>query len=377
MHRPAPLALALALVVGAAACASTDEPDDGAPAVAEPEGVPDRWERTPELTDAAPGAVAWRHVGMVEGMLPGQVTALAVTTEEDLAGALRAMGGADPGPVDWDRELVLLLAQPDDACPDRLVTLDAVDGAVEPGWLPPPGGCNQPLIWRVHTVVVHRGHLTGPTTFLVEEPFRGDVEIVTLDLPTYGGEVPPPPDAPAQLTTDELDAVFADHPVRLCSEVPSATAPTDDGEGDGDPSELAAEELIPWLERHPRWDLEREIVMLRDDEGRRVLRVGEDRVEELRADLAEEFGAAAPTVVGVDPSPLELRDAQDAISPLMRASGPGAIVGSGSDPVRNILEVAMVDPTREALDRIAELVDPALVCVDPQLSGVPADGPGR
>lgn len=325
-----------------------------------------------------PADVAWRHVGMVDGMLPGSVTAVVVSEPDDLAGALAATGAADPGEVAWDRELVLLLAQPDDACPDELVGLDEVDGVVRPAWLQPPGGCQQPLIWRIHTVVVHRGHLTGPTTFLVEEPYVQDVAVVTLDLPAYDGEVPPPPEPPRQMAASDLDAVFAGHPVQRCEPLPEAPVGDRAGELEDEADAERIDRVLSWLTRNPRWDTERELVPILDvwGDGEFHIRVAEERADELRADIEAEFGPGVVIVDGVDPSPAELRDAQDALAPLMGGSGPGAIVWSAGAGRRLQVELGMVDVTREALDRVAELVDPRLVCIEPQLTGVVGDGDG-
>lgn len=325
---------------------------------------------------AVPGGAAWRHVGHVEAMPPGRETALVADRAEDLAGMLSATGAVDPVEVDFDTELVLLLLQPDDACPDRLVGLDAVDGTLEPVWLAPPGGCDQPLIWRLHTVVVHRGHLQGPVTVVVPEPFRDEVETVTIDFGTFDGQVPPPPSAPSAMTDEELAAVFDGHPVQRCEPLPESPDQPPRGELDGDPVGERIDRVMTWLTAHPDWDTERELVPIIDiwGDGEFHIRVAADRADALRADLEAEFGPDVAIVDGVDPSPLELAAAQDTLGPLHGGDGPGAIVWSSGAGRRLQVEVGMVDPTREALDRIAELVDPRLVCVEPQLSGVPSDG---
>lgn len=325
---------------------------------------------------AVPGAAAWRHVGHVEALPPGRETALVADRAEDLAGMLSATGALDPGEVDFDTELVLLLLQPDDACPDRLVGLDAVDGMLEPVWLAPPGGCDQPLVWRLHTVVVHRGHLQGPVTVVVPEPYRADVETVTIDFPPVDGAVPPPPTAPSAMTAEELAAVFDGHPVQRCEPLPEAPDRPPRGEFEDDPVGDRIDRVMSWLTAHPDWDTERELVPIIDiwGDGGFHIRVGADRADELRADLEREFGPGVAIVDGVDPSPLELAAAQDALGPLHGGQGPGAIVWSAGAGRRLQVEVGMIDPTREALDRIAELVDPRLVCVEPQLSGAPSDG---
>lgn len=331
-----------------------------------------------EVDEQEPGTVAWRYRGMVEGLLPDNVTALAATTSDELRGLVARTDVADPGPVDWDREFVLLLAQPDDLCPDTLVGLDAVDGVVEPSWLAPPGGCAQPLIWRIHTVVVHRGHLTGPTTFVVPEPYRRDVTVVTLDLPSYDGEVPAPPQRDEQMSSDALDAVFAGHPVARCEPLPDApTTGGDDRDDDPEADDRSVESeridrVMTFLNVHPDWDAERDVMPILDiwGDGRFHLRVAAERAEELRADLEEEFGPDVAIIDAVDPGPAELLAVQDALGPLHGGSGPGSISYSAGLSRRLQVEVGMIDPTREALDAIAELVDPRHVCVVPVLSGV-------
>lgn len=386
-------------------------------------------ERSVQLDDPAGAGVsadediAWEHLGHVEGQLPGAEMGEALNDQESLADAWKQYGfeGSSPD-VDFATSFVLLLAQPDDACPDELVRLEVVDGTLEVEWLSPPGGCDQPLIFRVHAVRVHRGQVPSQFTIPVPQYYDGDLHEVTLELPSFDGVAPPPPQAPQAMTEEELDAVFKDHPVRRCTPddeivgrgevdgplsddpevadaqqaradfgVPSDEATTRRAMAEPRregvdypaplfPEEVAADEersrlsnrVMEWLAANG-WDYEREFVGIidRHGDGRFHVRVDADRVEALQRDLDEEFGVGA---VGVDANPYSLAaiaDAQRVVSEL--ASGrnePGAIVSITGIP--GPVEIGMIDPTRGALDHIAETVDPDLVCVAPALSGVEA-----
>ncbi|MGH3443348.1 MAG: hypothetical protein ACRDUY_15155 [Nitriliruptorales bacterium] len=386
-------------------------------------------ERSVQLEDpAAAGGeadseeVAWEHLARVEGQLPGAEMGAALNDQLALSDAWEQYGfEGSPPDVDFATSFVLLLAQPDDACPDELVRLEVVDGTLEVAWLPPPGGCDQPLIFRVHAVRVHRGQLPSRFTVPVPQYYEGDLHEVSLELPAFDGTAPPPPEPPRAMTEAELDAVFQGHAVQRCTaddelvgrgevdgplsddpevaEAQQARAdfgvPSDEattrramaeprGEGADHaaplfPEEVAAEEersrlsnrVMEWLVANG-WDPEREVVGIIDrrGDGRFHVRVDADRAEELQRELDREFGVG---VVGVDANPYPLAaiaEAQRAVARLAGAEGPGAIVSITGIP--GPVEVGMVDPTREALDRIAETVDPALVCVAPALSGVEA-----
>jgi hypothetical protein len=88
--------------------------------------------------------------------------------------------------------------------------------------------------------------------------------------------------------------------------------------------------------------------------------------------LDDEFGNGAVLVVENRYDFEAIDKAQRDIGDLMGGDGPGSIVFSSGIP--GPVELGMIDPTREALDRVAATVDPSLVCVEPTLSGVTTDG---
>lgn len=371
----------------------------------------------------AEGAVAWRHLGQVEGSLDAGLAGAAVQDPARFADAWAANGFDGDAPVvDFADRVVLLLGQADDACPDELVGLEVGDGRLEVEWLPPPGGCNQPQVMRLHAVEVHRGHL--PTEFSVglREPFETELGQVTIALPPYGGSAPPVPEPPAAMTQEQLDAVFAGHAVRRCTPddarigepqvdgplsddrqvataqearvrigVPSDAATTAgvlaDHAVDRDawgapllPDEIAAEQerdalasrLSEWL-GVAGWDLDREatVILERFGDGRVHVEVAQHRVATLQGQVDEQFGPGAVVVDAAPYPPEEVRAAQEALGALMGpGGGPGIITSTSGLP--GPLQIGMVDPTREALDAIAATVDPELVCVHPELSGVTA-----
>ena len=331
---------------------------------------------------AAPtGPAAWQHLAMVEDVLDDGAAAVALEDARAVAAAWQRYGFDEPPPqVDFDRRFVLLVLQPDDACPDELIGLDVVDGRLHVEWLAPPGGCNQPLIHRVHAVEVHRGHVPAEFDVVIAAPYADSATPTTITLQPYEGPAaPPPPQPPQAMTEAEVDAVFAGHDVRRCTPqddvvppLPPGTVIDERNEGD---EEALMQSVIEWL-RANGWDLQREVVPIMDrhDNLRPHLRVDADRAKQLQRQVDAEFGDGA---VVVDANRYRMADivaAQKALRPLMGGDGPGSIWGSSGLP--GPVRLSMVDPTREALDRVAATVDPSLVCIDVELSGVrgPRDG---
>ncbi|MEX0657728.1 MAG: hypothetical protein WD080_01205 [Egibacteraceae bacterium] len=212
-------------------------------------------------------------------------------------------GFAGPPPqVDFGTRVVLVSVRAEDACPDDLVEMRLSGGVLEPTFLPPPGGCEEPLLTTAHVVAVHRGDLPEQLTAVLRqhEGHGGDVE-TQLSLPPYDGSpAPAPPAPPRQMSAAALDAVFDGHPLRRCDEVPDISS-----EEEPDPvSQAAATE--------------------------RELGAAQEALRPLHDDGTLSYSAAAEH-----------------------------------------LTVGVIDPTREDLDAIAALVDPAFTCVEPVLSGLP------
>ena len=75
----------------------------------------------------------------------------------------------DPVPiVDFDTHFLLIYVKAEDACSDDLTLLELVDGRLIPTFVPPPGGCIQPLIRTSYAVAVDRR--TVPDSFTVVLP---------------------------------------------------------------------------------------------------------------------------------------------------------------------------------------------------------------
>jgi hypothetical protein len=373
-----------------------------------------------QTVESDEAGAAWTHLGMVETVLAGGAAAAAIE-DQDAFGAAWTDHGFEGGTpeVDFVHHAVLLLGQPDDACPDELIELEVVDGRLEVGWLPPAGGCEQPLIMRLHAVEVHRGHV--PDTFRVEldPPFEDELTPVTIELAAYGGPAPPPPDPPTAMADDELEEIFADHPVRRCT---AEDRPGQDGEVDGPLSDDAAvaeaqrqragfglasdedtvrrllddpgpsdlygfpvldeelehdmaagnvmDELLTWL-RAEGFDLERDLTPILSRSGgiQPMVLVTPDDEMRVRAMVEDRFGPGVVEVRVQRWDPAEVIDAQEALTRLMSEHDGSWRISWVSGPP-GPAEVGVIDPTREALDAIAEVVDPDLVCVSVELSGV-------
>ncbi len=367
-----------------------------------------------------PAEVAWIYHGQVESTTDGKgasVITEAGTWSQEWADL--GFDGERPE-VDFDHWVVLLLGQADDACPDDLIGLEVVDGGLEVEWLPPPGGCIEPLIMRVHAVAVHRGHLTESFTYGLDEPFADELEPTTITLPPYDGDAPPPPKPPEAMSDEEIDAIFAGHAVPRCgpehelrrtgevdgplSDDPEVAAaqkerakfgvasdqatvrellenPPPAGVEDFGfpltPEELAAdrqanariEDAMAWLAEQG-YDERRVVPMIdRSDGIRAALVAGEDDAADLRERLDARFGEGA-VAVRVSPwPPLDVTAATDALAQRMHEIERHAQVSWMSGP-SGPAEIGLIDPTREALDVIADIVDPNLVCVSVETSGV-------
>ncbi|MPZ74779.1 MAG: hypothetical protein GEU74_16460 [Nitriliruptorales bacterium] len=332
---------------------------------------------------AARDAAAWRHLATTEGMLDGDAAAEAVEAQADLLTAWDRYGLPETAPtVDFDRSFVLLVGQPDDACVDELIGLEVRDGRLRVGWLPPPGACALPLVFRIHAVEVDRRHVPSRFDVAFDEPYSADAEQVTIEVASAEGAAPPPPAPPRSMSDADLDAVFHDQPVRRCTAADSPVLQGSGGTAHPDPesvdeqSEQAVSEQLDdvrrWLRRHGyHEDVNFVPYIDRRDGIRPGLWVDGGAAHEIRRRLDQVFGDDA---VAVEKNAYDfeaVRKAQDDLLPLMGDGGPGNIVSSTGLP--GPVQIGMVDPTREALDQIAAIVDVSVVCVDPQLSGVRAE----
>lgn len=368
----------VAVALLAVACGGTPDAEVGPPAASgsAEDAAPSPSPSSPPSPEAtAPRDAAWEHLATIDGNLPERAAA-AVAGDAGTAATLWGQAGFSGAPpeLDFDDEVLLLLGQADDACPDELVQLEVADGGLAVDWLMPPGPCEQPLIFRLHAVRVHRAVLGEGFSYALPEPFTSDLEPVTIELPPYTGEAPPAPQPPSAMTDDELDAVFVGHPVARCGPEHEVIDFGPAGERDERPV-VTIEEANGAL-ASAGFDIERDVVPFVEwsTGGRLSYVVAAADEDAIRQVFADAFGDRAPDLRVTPWAPAEVHDAMQALQPLLGGDdGPGRIVWAAGAP--GPVSIGMIDPTREALDAIAEVVDPSLVCVTPELSGVhPADG---
>jgi hypothetical protein len=414
MARNATMAL-LVLLLALAGCGeevafspgATPPPDGAAPAPA---------------SEPAPNAIWFEVLGVSQqGRDLGEID---LAVDADALAPLWERHGFEGSPpeVGFDEQAVLVLVRAEDACPDDLVEARLVDGVLETTWLPPAGGCNQPLIPTAYAIALHRADL--PTSFEVvlrEHEGHGGDKRTTFALPPYDGPpAPAPSPPPQQMDEAALDEVFAGHPLHRCGEVDDfRTEPTVDGPLSEDPEVAAAQrgraeygfpsdeatvralltdpddpemdrafgfpltateveslwarnrmDVVDALEPYRTEHADTFGFLLIDQPGGGVLVVGvTDDLEEHEARLTERFPGAPLRVVRAPASQSEIEAGQERLMALMGGRDGPRVTGSGAGGPW--LTVMVIDPTRELLDDIAELVDPAWTCIDVELTGLP------
>ena len=373
-------------------CGSAD-PDLG-PIDAGPQPTADDTEDVQKDPEADAGAtadttsdsqLAWGQLGVVEATLPERAAATVLEEPAAIADAWARYGfdGAVPS-IDPDTEVMLLVGRADDACPDELIGLAVVDGRLDTDWLEPPGGCDQPLLTWLYAVQAYRGVLGDGFTYALDEPFTGELAAVTIELPPFDDDGSRPAPTPPQAIPDsEVDAIFADHPIRRCGPdddpIAEAFGPLDEPVGEFDPDQEAAlghvDDAMALL-ADAGFAPHRDVTGLIDRStgtSRAAVVVHAPEADTVQELLDAELGPGTVTVWADPWDAREVQAAQEALGALMgpASDGPGAIVATSGAPGPVVIE--MVDPTREALDAIADRVDAELVCVEVLRSGV---GPG-
>lgn len=382
----------------------------------------------PSTAPATPAAAddprIWFEVLGVSTQAPG-IGLVEMATDDASFRDLWAHYGMDGDAPDvgFDEHTVLFYGRAEDACPDDLVALARDDGVLEATWLPPPGGCDLPLIPTGYAVQVHRSDLGASVVVLHErdEGAEGDGR-ASFTLPPYDGPAaPPPPPVPAQPAADEVAAIFDGHPVRPCSEAgnPMDSPAEVDGPVSDDPTVAdaqrgRAEMGFPSdldttqqrmadpanLERgfdFPLSEQEYEAIWTRQDiESHESMhsygtehpdtfgflyidqRAGglwtygfTEGLEDRRAELQARFPDVATAVVE---APHTVASLEAAAEPVLAAMQDEPDLGISSLAVGlTRVEVGLIDTTRDALDVLAGLTDPGLLCVQSEFSGVPAD----
>lgn len=251
-----------------------------------------------------------------------------------------------------------------------------VEGGLEHTLLPPPGGCAEPSLTWAYAIAYHRGDLGEEVTVRIDEDDGPDGRLAaTFPLPPYDGPPAPEPSPPPRQPTDaDLAAVSADHPIRPCAEVsdprqevfsrqpppgderpePSTPPLSDDIAGDLQTT-YAAEHAVEfgWL-------------MVDQAAGEWVVGVTGD-VAAHRERLQDRHPGARFRVVETPHALRDLAAAQEAVRPLHSGEEPPLTHSSYFAYV----EAGIIDPTREDLDALAEVVATDIVCVEPVLSGLP------
>lgn len=326
-------------------------------------------EQTPAV--AADDAIWFEVLGVSEAATGDYGWYLAA--DADAFGQLWERHGFEgtPPPMDFRTRVVLFSVRAEDACPDDLLEMRLSGGVLEPSFVPPPAGCEEPLLTTAHAVALHRGDLPEHFTAVVRqhEGHGGDVE-TELSLPPYDGPpAPDPPVPPRPLSAGELDAVFDGHPLRRCDELTSISSEAVvDGPLDDDAvmrrnaSDITGDIQGAYAAEHA--DTYGVLVVDQADGGTLVVGVTGD-VEGHRARLARRHPGVDFRIVQVPATERELRAAQEALRPL---HDDGTLAYSA---FAARLTVGVIDPTRADLDAIAGVVDPAFACVEPVLSGLP------
>lgn len=322
-----------------------------------------------------PGRFSWRHLATTEGTLKASAAAVAIESPADLTTAWTNydLPGSPPA-VDFERNFVLLLGQPDDACIDTLIGLEVRSGRLDVAWLPPPGGCNLPLIFRIHAVEVDRRHVPSRFEVSFPEPYTTDAQTVTIEVATVDGPAPPAPAPPQSMSQAEVAAVFEGHAVRRCTQADDRLSGETSVGSAGEEQRASAllDDVRHYLrDEGYRADVDFVPYISRADGVRPGVWVDGGAADQVRQLLDDQFGRGAVVVEdnGYDFEAVD--QAQQDLHALMGGTGPGSIVSSTGIP--GPVQLGMIDPTRKALDRVAATVDPALVCVYPDLSGVAAD----
>lgn len=333
--------------------------------------------------EAGDASVAWTHLDVAEGVLDDEAAAAVVDDADDIAAVWDELGFETAAPELGADRVLLLLGRPDNACPDDPIELRVEDGRLITAWQEPPGGCVDPLIRWVHAFDVHRGVLAPGFTYGPAEPFADELREVTIEVAGADSEIPPPPEPPAAMSDEEVDAVFDGHRVERCGPEhdPIAAAfgdpdrEVDDAGFEGDPSQdTAIRDIDAALEvlAEAGFDVDERVSGLVDrseGEARAAVVVHLDDADRAQTTLDEALGTGTVTVWPDPWDPSEVRAAQEALTALMGATDePGAIVSASGPP--GPVQLGMVDPTRDALDEIAATVDADLVCVEVLRSGL-------
>jgi hypothetical protein len=334
------------------------------------------------LEEVAEDAVWFEVLGVSqEGRDLGEID-LALDAEE--LAALWERHGFDGAAPDtgFDEHVVLVVVRAENGCPDELVEVRVADGVLEGTYLEPPGGCIDPLIPTAYAVALHRADLPEQLEVVVREhEGHGGDKSATFTLPPYDGPPSPAPSPPAQQPDDdELDAIFADHPIVRCTEVEhireeafgdrSGREIRDQDEMTGPPMDhaIAEDVQVAYAAEHPETY---GFLVVDEQLGEWTVGVTDDL--EAHRERLEARHPDARFRLMLTPNPAAaLQEAQERLMPLHGSDDDVQLVSSGAFAY---LELGIIDPTREDLDAIAELVDPELVCVDPMLSGMPRTTP--
>jgi hypothetical protein len=152
-------------------------------------GVVALWDEPSDEVAAGPdleptGPVEFEVLAVVQATQPWQMAdrARLITDEQLLEGVL---GDHDPSAtVDFATQLVVTITIPDDACPPELAEFTRQIDVIEPVFVEPAGGCDEPLIHRTYVVVLERSSLGSATRLHVPAQEVYELPEEYLDLPS-------------------------------------------------------------------------------------------------------------------------------------------------------------------------------------------------
>lgn len=126
-------------------------------------------ETQPAHAAATPGSattnIAWRHIALVEGAVPGGESAVAAEDQRSLGRLWTQAGfdGAAPTP-NFSDYVYLFVSQSDDNCPDEIVAIAVTGRRMRVQWQGPEP-CEDRATVRVHAIELARRGL--PSAFTV------------------------------------------------------------------------------------------------------------------------------------------------------------------------------------------------------------------
>lgn len=147
------------------------------------------------------GEVTFDLLGMHDAVHDQMGTVRSASTPRELAALWSDAGLAPPTPIiDFDRQVVVSITIPDDACPPTLEAFDRGGSTIAPRFVETAPGCNKPLIPKTYVAAIDWAS-TGPSfrVFLKGQPNYDFVDTY-LEVRRPGSEGPEPQDGTCPVT---------------------------------------------------------------------------------------------------------------------------------------------------------------------------------